>query len=168
LHVFYFNNQSITIMMKKLFVATLAVAIAGAVAAQPPRGGNINIESRNGAGAPNDAAARERYAQQRQALKDSLQLSAEQSVKYDSITAKYDRQQRELMQDADRQQGDADRQKREARRAKMDNINAARDAELAQVLTAAQKQKYDKLQEQRRKEREARRGGGNNGGRGRR
>jgi Spy/CpxP family protein refolding chaperone len=152
-------------MMKKLFTATLVVAIAGAVAAQPPRGNNINIETR--AGAPNDPAARERYAQQRQALKDSLQLSAEQSVQYDSITAKYDRQQRELMQEGDRQQRDADQQKREARRTMMENINAARDAELAQVLTATQKQKYDKLQEQRRKEREARRGGGG-GGRGRR
>ena len=88
-----------------------------------------------------------------QALVAELGLNEDQKEEWQSINAKYRQQMRTMREEAN---GDF-----ASMRGKMQEMRAAQNDEIKQILTEEQFQKYEKFMEERRANRQGRRGGGN-------
>jgi hypothetical protein len=123
-------------VMKNILFIALLLMMAGVAQAQPPR-----VHKMADMPQPMQDSLRrnsQRFGAMQQAVKDSLHLTAQQAVRYDSINAKYQKQTMELF-------ANSREMEREQRFNAVQNIMAARDAEMQQTLTAEQYATYKSL-----------------------
>jgi Spy/CpxP family protein refolding chaperone len=96
----------------------------------------------------------ERALNQTQMMQKNLSLTADQNKKVYEINLKHAAAMDKLM----------DEPKGEGKRSEMQGINAQKDGDLKQVLTAEQFQKYQAMVQEMKEKRRERGGGGNGGG----